>query len=415
MSAFISAKSSRSDTKQATRELVDAVGSKVSFALVYADEKHDLAVVESTLKAAWGSAAIVGCSTSGEITADGAHEGSIVVLAAVGDGFQASTALARGVMNDPEGAARDLVRQLESKKGAGKHQLIVVHTVGFTVQQSGFEHQAFPTLQKAFPNAVIVGGSAGDGLKFLTSNVLADGRTSNDAIAALIVTTDRPIASSLEHGYRTTGSKVKVTASKGAIVTQFDGKKAVQRYAELLGSTEKELTKGISVLKVGSFLPKKFTAFGQSLGMTPKKMLDELPFYQHTLRNPFGSPTAQGTPPIIIPKLIHDDGSIEFFTPMPVGTELEFMKRDEQAYVSATERAIGNATEKLGVPAEACLIVECAGRKMVLDKRLPETFANIRAKAPKAFAGFYSHGEQGEAPGVGLRCNNYSVVALTFG
>jgi hypothetical protein len=128
MSAFISAKSSRSDTKQAARELVDAVGSNVSFALVYADEKHDLAFVESTLKAAWGSSAIVGFSTSGEITADGAHEGSIVVLAAVGDGFQASTALARGVMNDPEGAARDLVRQLESKKGAGKHLVLITNS-----------------------------------------------------------------------------------------------------------------------------------------------------------------------------------------------------------------------------------------------------------------------------------------------
>ena len=108
-------------------------------------------------------------------------------------------------MSDPEGAARDLARQLESKKGPGKHQLIIVHTVGFTVQVSGFEHRAFPVLRQAFPNAIIVGGSAGDGLKFLTSNVLGDGRTSNDAIAAMIVSTDRPIASSLEHGYRTTG------------------------------------------------------------------------------------------------------------------------------------------------------------------------------------------------------------------
>lgn len=415
MTAFVSARSSRSDSSQAAREVAEAIGSKVAFALVYADQKHDLAAVERALRSSWGNAPILGSSTSGEITAEGAHEGSLVVLAAVTEGFHAATAIATGVMKNPEGAARDLARQLAAKKGPGKNTLVIVHTVGFTVAESGFEHRAFPVLREAFPEAVVVGGSAGDGLKFLSSQVLGDGRASDDAIAAIIVTTDRPVASSLEHGYRTTGSKLKVTASKGTIVTHFDGKKAAQRYAELLGTSEKELTKGISVLKAGSFLPKKFAAFGQSLGMTPKKMLDELPFYQHTLRNPFGTPTPNGTPPIVIPKLIHDDGSIEFFTPMPVGTELEFMKRDEQAYVSATERAIAQASEKLGAAAEACLLVECAGRKMVLDRRLSETFANVRAKAPKALVGFYSHGEQGDAPGVGLKCNNYSVVALAFG
>ena len=413
MSEFTSAISSRNDTQQAAREVASAIGNKVAFALVYADQKHDLGVVESVLRGAWGAVPVLGCSTSGEINAEGPHEGSIVVLAAMAEGFHAGTALARGVMKEPEAAARDLARQLEAKKGPGKYTLIVVHTVGFTVQESGFEHRAFPVIQQAFPNAIIVGGSAGDGLKFLSSQVLADGRASNDAIGAMIITTDRPIASSLEHGYRTAGTKLRVTASKGNHVHELDGQKAVRRYAELLGTTEKELTKGISVLKVGSFLPKKFASFGQSLGMTPKKMLEELPFYQHTLRNPFGEPSSKGTPPIIIPKLIHDDGSIEFFTPMPVGTELEFMKRDEAAYVAATERAMGTAIEKLGAPAQGCLLLECAGRKMVLDRRLADTFVNLRAKA--ALAGFYCHGEQGEAAGIGLRCNNYSVVALAFG
>ena len=125
MSAFVSARSSRSDTAQAAREVADAAGDRVAFALVYADEKHDLAAVERALRAKWGSAAILGSSTSGEITADGAHEGSIVALAATGEGFSAATALATGVMKNPEGAARELARQLAAKKGAGKHTLIV--------------------------------------------------------------------------------------------------------------------------------------------------------------------------------------------------------------------------------------------------------------------------------------------------
>jgi hypothetical protein len=416
MTAFAAAHSVHRDTRAAMREILGAVPGPARFALLFADLRHDLGLIARLARDHLGPA-VTGCSTSGEISSAGLQEGGIVLLAGLAGDLHAASASVPHVKREPAQAARALAARLKAAAlPAAANRLLVVHAPGFTTRESGWEHRAFPVLERELgPDVVLVGGSAGDGLKFLGSRVHEGGRAMDDALVGLLVATDRPVAVALRHGYLPTGRSAKVTRSRDIRVLELDGVRATQRYAELCGVSERELTKGAGVVKLGGFLPTSITALSQSFGMTPQRMVTTLPFYRHTVRHPLGIESAGGQFQTMFARLAPGDGSVEFFGPIPEGTTVQLMDRDEEAFERAPEAALRACHERLGGPPAATLVVECSGRKMVLGARLDRSFEHWRPLCEGPLVGFYSHGEQGPLGGPPVTCNNYSVATVCFG
>ncbi|MGK0289478.1 MAG: hypothetical protein ACI86H_000923 [bacterium] len=413
---FTITSSKQKNTNQAVQELVSSISETPSFALLYLDQKHDLDIVTSELNQKFSGMPWIGCTTSGEITPEGIQEGGMVLMAGDQE-FKAVVASTDGAKTAPQQAAKNLAKQLKNDAVEEMpHQVVIVHAPGSTVQESGWEFQIFPILQKELgENVQIVGGSAGDSLTFLGSQVITNNLCSDNGLVALRIGSNRKIAKSLSHGYEHTSQKVTITKVDGCIVHQLDGKKASQRYAELVGSTEKKVMQGISMIKMGGVMPKMLTGFTQKMGVTPKKLLG-LPFFQHITKNPFGIPM-EGTEnyQTIFPKIINKNGSIEFYGEIPEGTELTLMQRNDDVFVAATSNALKKNQEQLDGKISASLVIECAGRKMLLDKKLEQSFQQAKSVVDSPIIGFYSNGEQGNSGSLPVVCNNYSVVTLSFG
>ena len=400
-------------TSQAANSLLDGIDlNKLSFALIYSDFKNDNSSLMREISSKIGGKPLIGCTTSGEIGSSGPLEGGLSFVACIDPDISAKAHMVRGAMSRPESAGRDIARAIKSDPVEDKEfKALIVHSPGFNVQDGGWEPSIFSELTKEFPKHTIIGGSAGDGLQFLGGQLFCGGTAIEDGVVALEISNSNKMITNLKHGYEPTGRKMRITKMKGNTVFELDGKKAIRVYADLLGIKEKELTKGLGILKLGGFMPKKFTSFGQKLGMTPQKMLDELPFYRHTLKNPFGiKHESTGDYYTVIPKVIADKGGIEFNNAPPQGAVIELMKRNETDFASALTKSIDENNEKIGQAASFHLVVECAGRRMILGNAWKSSYSSDSV-GDSAICGFFSHGEQG---GEVLTCNNYSVATLSF-
>jgi hypothetical protein len=415
---FIVAHSTQKDTRKAMDEVLQVLDDQVQFALLYVDEHYDADRIVSEMNRRFPHLAWVGCTTSGEITSSGLQEEGIALMACTDMALQVKVAFAANVKNHPEEAAKLLAKQLKDPRfDAVPHHAVIVHTPGFTVQESGWEHKLFPQLQKLLGTEVaLVGGSAGDNLKFLGSRVLSSKGAHEDGVVALRLGGQRKMAATVCHGYKPTSKTATVTRSKNNEVIELDGKPASRRFAELVGASEKDMLTGVSLVKMGGFLPKKLTALGQKFGMTPKRMIKELPFYKYSVQYPFGR-KVEGTEhySTYFAKLIQDGGSIEFYGDMPVGTKLTLMERDDALFLSAESKALKTNQEKLGGKSVANLIVECAGRKILLEDKIEDVFQQATKVSNAPTIGFYAHGEQGSFDADPVSCNNYSVMVLSFG
>ena len=92
-------------------------------------------------------------------------------------------------------------------------------------------------LQNALGRLPLVGGSAGDGLSFGSTQVYSDGSFHTDSAVLALVTTDLPFKIFKTQHFVPTDQRFVVTAADSAhrIVNEIDGWPAAERYAQVLG------------------------------------------------------------------------------------------------------------------------------------------------------------------------------------
>lgn len=323
------------------------------------------------LKAAFGDAQLLGCSTAGEIGKEGVSDNAVVITALHFDktdasGFAIATTDISG-MDDSAGAGERLAQQL---KRPDLHNVVVLGQ-GVNINGSAL----IDGFQKVLPsNITLSGGLAADAGAFKETWTLSSQCISNTQIVAIGFNSPHiKVSHGTFHGWQPFGPSRKVTRASGNVLFELDGEPALDVYKKYLGDYAKDLPAS------GLLFP--FSMMGQDQNATG------------LIRTILGIDEATGS--LILAGDVYQDGYLKL---MHANTD-SLVDGAEQAAESAGQ---GQDTDQ----ASFALLVSCIGRKLVMGARVDEeveAVADVFGKK-SVVTGFYSNGEISPLLKGGVEC-----------
>ncbi len=187
---------------------------------------------------------VIGCTTAGEIGSTYQH-GGIVGFSLSSEMFRIHTSVIDPLNEFNPLAAEKLASDLEanlqfsesldSKKMFG---LLLIDGL------SCMEEQTVASLFNAFSGIPIIGGSAGDSLKFEETHVYVEGRFRTGAAIFSIIETLLPFKTFKLQHFEPSDMDMVITGADPSrrIVTEIDGAPAASEYAEIIGLEIDKLT-----------------------------------------------------------------------------------------------------------------------------------------------------------------------------
>ncbi len=212
--------------------------------LLFCSPRADLAAIAAQAGAVWPGVRIVGCTTAGEISGVGYAEGQVVAVGLPAAAFAVETVFVPDLSRIArEALVAELIRArarlAEARPGwAGEFAFVLVD--GLSLR----EDELAATLATGLGPVPLFGGSAGDGLRFGATFVIADGRVWRDAAVVSFVRTSCGVkVFSLDHLVPSEVRMVVTDADPSArIVRQINAEPAALAYARLLGKDAGQLT-----------------------------------------------------------------------------------------------------------------------------------------------------------------------------
>lgn len=194
------------------------------------------AKLQSTLKARYPTAQIIGCSTSGEITASGVYDDSLQITAILWEkAIQRVTHTKMTGMQNSFETAVTLAKQLKSDS----LKAVLVYSDGLNVNGS----ELLEGFKSELGETPIMGGMAGDGFNFNKTLQLFNDTSSDGLVIAVGLYGNSLIAATgVGRGWKPYGPPRKVTKSNKNVVLELDGKPALPLYNMYIGAhSAKEL------------------------------------------------------------------------------------------------------------------------------------------------------------------------------
>lgn len=187
-SAFLTAEASARDKDCAAKIKKSFDGHKLAHVLVFASPAADFGALMADLQAAF-SCAVVGCTTAGEIGAEGYVTDTVVAIGLPASHFAARTVLIEDVCNTDLTAQTDRLIQERIALSAANRRM----TSGFSfLMVDGLSRCEDALVNTVAPNLAgfpLFGGSAGDGLRFQSSLVSYRGEVYQGAATITFVAT----------------------------------------------------------------------------------------------------------------------------------------------------------------------------------------------------------------------------------
>ncbi len=339
-------------------------------------ENEDL---KREIRAAFPSACIIGCSTSGEIADVQIRDHSLSITAVQFDHCKvAGVNVSFKETGSAEKAGRMAVDALDPDGLA--HLLVLAN--GVDINGSDLVQGIIGCLP---PGVTVTGGLAGDDGQMERTAVLFGEESSSESIAAVGFYGDR-----LRIGYGSTGGwdpfgpEREITRSQGNILYELDDVSALKLYKQYLG-----------------------------------KHADGLP--ATALLFPLGVRGARGDEEGVVRTVLgvdEGDQSMTFAGDMPSGSIARFMKANFDRIIDGAAAAALTSRESLsGASPGLSVLISCVGRKMVLKQRTEEELEAVREVIGEGatLAGFYSNGEIAPfRPGAKCELHNQTMTVTTI-
>ncbi|MCB6177261.1 FIST C-terminal domain-containing protein [Rhodobacter sp. Har01] len=212
--------------------------------LLFVSPEADRLAVQAGLAAgAFGGAPVIGCTTAGEISAEGYAEGEIVAVGLPAATFAAEVLEIDLTHIDGQGLIGRMIRAraaLADRHPVWQGEFAFLMVDGLSIR----EDELTAALGPGLGPVPLFGGSAGDGLRFGQTFVLSGGRfRQGAAVLAMIRTACLASVFSLDH-LVPTDRRMVVTGADPArrVVHQINAEPAAREYARLLGKDPAQLT-----------------------------------------------------------------------------------------------------------------------------------------------------------------------------
>ena len=237
------------DAAAAVREFADAVRQpEMAAVYFFCAPTYDLATIEKCLNETFGDTPVIGCTTAGEITCDGYSEQAITGFSLSSDHFEVANTLISDLRTFSIEDVGDQVTRSLDQIGADQIPAKALSTTTFGMLlvdgMSKQEEIVISTLYSAVDPIPLFGGSAGDGLRFRSTSIFADGRFhANSAVLSLVRSTFAFKVFKFDH-FRPTDRKMVVTGANPhqRLVSEINAEKAAPEYARLVGLDERQLS-----------------------------------------------------------------------------------------------------------------------------------------------------------------------------
>jgi hypothetical protein len=301
-------------------------------------------------------AAIIGCSTSGEIVGDSVVDDSIVATAVHFDHTRLQTAST--TITDAKSSyqvGEELARQL--KDPALRH--VFVLSDGLKVNGSDLARGLASGVSEGVS---ITGGLSGDSTNFAETWVVAGDGAGPQRVAAIgLYGDDLRVGYGSMGGWEPFGPVRTITRAEGNVLYELDGRSALDLYKTYLGDHANQLPSSALLFPI-------------------------------VVTEPDGG---QGVVRTVL-AVDEQQKSMTFAGDIPQGGTAQLMKTNVDDLVDGATAAAEASLRGLGdARPDLALLVSCVGRKLVMKQRIEEEVEAIRDVfgADTKITGFYSYGE----------------------
>lgn len=325
----------------------------------------------------WPRAAVVGCSTAGQIAGTTVFDSGAVATAIHFDHTELMVATVSTTASDSAAAGKRLAADL-TRPGL-VHVLVL--SEGLDINGDALVRG----LREGLPDDVTVtGGLSADGEAFRETIVLTRGDTRRQAIVGVGFYGDRlRVGFGSLGGWDPFGPERLVTRADGNVLYELDGQSALGLYKRYLGDHAKDL-------------PASGLLFPLSLR------------------------TADDASPVVrtILSVNEADQTMTFAGDVPEGGYVRLMKANFDRLIDGAVGAGRVSTQALAdSPAQFALLISCVGRRMVLRQRVEEEVEGVRevVGGSPVVTGFYSYGEISPfTPRARCELHNQTMTVTTF-
>lgn len=314
----------------------------------------------------------VACSTAGEITPAGYLEGQILAIIFPDNLFSAASAMIEDLSLSSMETAVDCVKALRREMEANdRHETSDMFGVLLIDGLSRCEDEITSALYWSFDDIPLIGGSAGDNLRFEKTTLILSGKVRSDAAIVILMRSKIPFIVFKTDNFTPTSQKLVVTASvpDERRVLELNGETAAKVYAEAVGTDQASLG------------PRSFASYPLVVRVGGEYFCRSI--QKH---NP--------------------DGSLSFFCAIDNGVVLTIAQ--PKGMVDTTRERLRDISQRLG-GIDVVLGFDCVLRR--LDAQNRQSFRAISALyAEQHIIGFGTYGEQYRSMHI-----NQTLTGIAFG
>jgi len=213
--------------------------------LVFVSSHYDAQEFAEAMARHYGHTPVYGCTTAGELAPSGLEDDSAVALGFRKDDF---SVVARPIFDLAHFQAQDgrsLARDLRSEMAARDPEISAAYLFGLLLVDglSRREETVISAISAALDDIPIVGGSAGDQLRFEKTWIICGGEAHQDAAVMLLIAIKLPFVAFKCDQFEATKDKLVITSADLDLrrVKELNAEPAAQEYAQRIGASEQNL------------------------------------------------------------------------------------------------------------------------------------------------------------------------------
>jgi hypothetical protein len=357
-------------------------GGNAQLLVVFCPAAYDHETLLHAIHGVSGGTPLIGCSTEGEISAEGPSDGGVVIAALGGDGFSVRTTAVTEAAQDVRAAGEriaEIAEQLEERR----HRALLVLSDTRIGHQQDIVRGAYGVVGASMP---LVGGCAAAGRQGEQPVQLHNRNVLTNSVVGAAIASDAPIGVGLRHGWTRVGEPLVVTRSGGPNVHTLNDRPALEAYLEALAAEPHAVAD-----------PDAFRTFALT--------------HPLAISHRHGEDGARNVSAANV-----EDGSLRVTAGLPQGSVAWVMEGDRESVLGATTEACDEALGFLGDSEPLGLIAfDCAARRSVLgESGIQGEIEQLRSSAPDTpLAGGYTWGEIARVRGQnGFHNQTLVVLAL---
>jgi hypothetical protein len=365
---------------EALRALESPAPPKLVVALVA--PHFDLATIAEGLYEALPGTQVIGCTTSGEISTEGAMANALVLWALGGDAIRVATGSGQGDDLGLRNAATEAAQCLDQLERRSNTVLMMLSD-GLCGDQMEVVRGAYDVAAIDVP---LVGGCAGDNLAMKHTRQIHGRQVLTQSVVAAAISSERPLGIGVSHGWTAASEPMLVTGSKGNILSSLEDKPALDVYLDFFNPPENVKT-------------------------------DQAAFADFAATHPIGIRRRDKIEMRHITGFNLQTRELITVAEVPQGALAFLAEGDFNSVLDAAAQSVQSALAALnGEEAVGLFLFDCVSRRAVFteDRVHEETDLITSTCGNIPMAGFYTYGEICRTKGAG-GFHNQTLVTLAIG